>query len=149
MARDPVAPVTNPNVESPRLTSGLLKFGVFVALYQSVRNARLNLSVKRMLRKRAASRLKNPGPDSIYLPTLPNVGEPNRSVGSANADVSNHGTVFTPYSFENGPTSSGDWLLPGVFKGAHVQPKFNGEPLTRVQTPLICHPPKIALSGPL
>ena len=122
---------------------------MFVALNQSVRSVRTNLSFNLMVRNRAASRLKKFGPERMYLPTSPNVVLPNRSDGSPNADVLNHGRVLMPYSFWKLPTCSGDWLFPGVLIEAQLQPKFSGVPVMKVTTPLTCQPPNSAAARPV
>src|ERR1700740_2691502 len=116
MRRLPVLePLMRPKDELPYsvlMADGAENCGVLVACSHSLRSSRLNLSVRRTRRKMEASRLKNLGPEDMYLPTFPWVP----GGGFENTLVLNQGVVLMPWSFCRGPFICGKAWLPGVLK---------------------------------
>src|SRR5215471_6165394 len=146
----PCAVVTWPKAASPIFVLGRSNHGVLLRLNDSARNSVFNRSLRLNLRKTDASMLNKRGPCKTFRPTLPIVGIPLTDCASENAFISNQyspGPVWPRILI--GPLIFGRLLLPGAFKLVDGATMSSGNPLSQVQRPLNCQPPRNHFGGPV
>src|SRR5450432_950113 len=137
---------------SPRLLSGLAKWGVFVKLKTSARNCIWSRSLKRKSRNKPRSQLKTPGPRRLLKPEVPS--DCRQSPGlfgfitSANAEGSYQKPDLLPILFGVPTISTMVGELPGQ-AASQFPVTLKGEPLNRLTTLFTCHPETIAVIAPL
>src|SRR5215471_6623111 len=140
----------NPNVELGNELCGFENHGWLNRIIASARKFSLTRSLTVNVRAMLALIQDIPGPNILYLPTLPAV--PTGTLGTvAKADVSNHKLpVLMPCRTSTlSLTWFAVWFVFGVLRLPQLQLTVNGLPVRRVMMPAVCHPPRIFELMPL
>src|SRR5215813_6527543 len=139
-----------PKFEVPTVPPGLLKLTTLKALNPSARYCSRKRSVNRKFLKSPMSKFLNPGPRRALRPRLPNVYS-GATANAAGLKYSPPGPyVLVQPDGKGSPTRLGRWKLPRAptLALSNWMPALKGRPVSIVQMPVVCQPPRTYFTGP-